>query len=139
MLARDGDGDWTLAASAMTIYRADIVWLYREKKKGIIKLILLVTAAGRPLIPRVRFQLSTSTDADLLIDFEFNGEGIEHLTVLLRLADVDATDAGDRVGSAEALRAMLNRLTHPTRFVVQSRRFGRIAVALCRIFLFVLN
>ncbi|TYZ69135.1 hypothetical protein PybrP1_001937, partial [[Pythium] brassicae (nom. inval.)] len=125
--------------SAIAIHGAELVWLLRKKKKGILKHILLVRAVERPLVPRVCFQLSTSTDAHLLIDFRFNRERIKRLTVLLRSPDVVATDDGDRIGSAEAMCVGLNTLAYPTRFVVQSRRFGRSAAALCRIFLFVLN
>ncbi|KAE8976455.1 hypothetical protein PF005_g25832 [Phytophthora fragariae] len=95
----------------------------------------LLNSPERPLIPDVRFDLSTYGDASATKDFRFDVNGIKLLANLFALPGVVITEVGDRCIREEALTVMLYRLSYPRRLHDMMGKFGRSTSALSRIFL----
>ncbi|KAE9308201.1 hypothetical protein PF001_g11280 [Phytophthora fragariae] len=92
-------------------------------------------ALERPLIPDVRFELSSYGDANATKDFRFDVNGVKLLANLLALPATVVTDEGERCGHEEALAIILHRLSYPRRLHDMMNKFGRSTTALSRIFL----
>ncbi|KAE8911870.1 hypothetical protein PF007_g7139 [Phytophthora fragariae] len=95
----------------------------------------LLNSPERPLIPDVRFDLSTYGDASATKDFRFDVNGIKLLANLFALPAVVITEDGDRCIREEALAVMVYRLSYPRRLHDMMGKFGRSTSALSRIFL----
>ncbi|KAF0720978.1 hypothetical protein AaE_010220, partial [Aphanomyces astaci] len=110
-----------------------------RKQRRLVATLLACTYIERPLIPAVRFHLTACTDANSIMDFRFDVDGVQKVGLLLGLPSVVITNSRNRVCRDEAMCIMLSRLAFPTRFYQMAKMFGRSDAVLCDIFLFVVN
>jgi nuclease HARBI1 len=118
---------------------ACLVARHRRRQALLVHLVRAATQPERPLVPEVRFRLRDVADANCILDFRFDRQGIQRLFVALRLPDVIITPQRDRVPGIEALCMVLFRLTFPKRFHDSMPKFGRSVSSQSRIFLHVIG
>lgn len=68
-------------------------------------------------MPRERFILSSNSDDDAIVDFQFVLHAIRELTALLLIPNVVITSDRDRILGEEMLCLVLFRLAYPNRWV----------------------
>jgi hypothetical protein len=100
---------------------------------------MVLAYVERPLVPDVRFCLNSMTNANAILDFRFDVDGIKELGYILGLPAVVVTANRNRVHRDEAMCVVLNRLAFPVRFYSMACVFGRSRSNLCDIFWHVIN
>ncbi|KAF4132558.1 DDE superfamily endonuclease [Phytophthora infestans] len=100
-------------------------------------LLLSFEQPERPIIPDVRFCVTTLSDEDCRQQFRFDVAGFIRLTELFALPEFVITGSRDKAHATEAVCILLHRLSYPKRHYDMIHRFGRSTSALCRIFMHV--
>ncbi|ETV63851.1 hypothetical protein H257_19215 [Aphanomyces astaci] len=118
---------------------SDLAALVRRRRsmslrRRLLYMEQLFATIERPIIPDIRFDISSLNNTDAILKFRFDVCGIQKLTTLLKVPGVFITSSLDRCHAAEALCIVLFRLSYPRRYIDMVDLFGRSRESLCRIF-----
>ncbi|KAG9402460.1 hypothetical protein AC1031_007073 [Aphanomyces cochlioides] len=132
----------TILGTSMAITQTKLLELVPMARTPRQRTFLLTLMAAhvveRPLIPAIRFKFTTNANA--ILDFRFDIDGIKQLGYLLGLPAVIFTENRLRAHQDEAAMCIvLGRLAFPVRFHAMSSTFGRSRSALCELFVHVIN
>ncbi|ETV69684.1 hypothetical protein H257_14547 [Aphanomyces astaci] len=127
----------------MVLAQQELVAILRlartDRQRRTVMAIMASHIVERPIIPNVRFDLASMTDANAILNFRFDVAGVQKLAFLLGLPAAVITASRNRVLRDEALCIVLSRMAFPTRFFDMAQTFGRSRSVLCDVFLHVLN
>ncbi|OWZ11991.1 hypothetical protein PHMEG_00014915 [Phytophthora megakarya] len=96
-------------------------------------LAVAASSVERPLIPDVRFDFGTYSDANALEDFRFTCSQLQRLTGVMQIPNVFITGAGDRLLGEEALAMLCYRMSYPGKLSKIRKQFGRSDASCSRI------
>ena len=112
----------------MTIPQRNVVMLMEvartPRQRQFLLALLAAQIVERPLIPNIRINLDTYSDANAILDFRFDVVGIRKLGYYFGIPAVVITSSRNRALRDEALCVVLGRLALPTRLHDMSKTFG---------------